>query len=75
MSGAGPKAARPTPGSGDFGLLADTPLVEVETHLRARDVPVEEGPVVRTGALGPFRSLYVPDPDGNLVEIANDEPS
>jgi catechol 2,3-dioxygenase-like lactoylglutathione lyase family enzyme len=49
--------------------------VEVETHLRARDVPVEEGPVVRTGALGPLRSLYVRDPDGNLVEIANDEPS
>ena len=70
-----PQAARPTPGSGDFCLTADTPLAEVEAHLRARDVPVEEGPVARTGARGPIRSLYIRDPDGNLVEISNDEPS
>ena len=39
-------------------------------HLAASGVPVEEGPVTRTGALGPIESVYVRDPDGNLVELA-----
>ncbi|GLR82252.1 VOC family protein (plasmid) [Azospirillum oryzae] len=66
-----PKAARPTAGSGDFCLIADTPLEEVIAHLQARDIAIEEGPVNRTGATGPIRSVYFRDPDDNLVEIAN----
>jgi len=66
-----PKAARPTAGSGDFCLIADTPLDEVIAELKARGIAIEEGPVSRTGATGPIRSVYVRDPDDNLVEIAN----
>ena len=66
-----PKAVRPTAGSGDFCLIADTPLEEVIALLQARGVAIEEGPVRRTGATGPIRSVYFRDPDDNLVEIAN----
>ncbi|WP_434622663.1 VOC family protein [Azospirillum sp. B2RO_4] len=66
-----PKAARPTAGSGDFCLIADTPLEEVIAHLQAKGIAIEEGPVSRTGATGPIRSVYFRDPDDNLVEIAN----
>ena len=66
-----PKAARPTPGSGDLCFLTETPLEDVARHLAAEGVAVEEGPVARTGATGPLRSVYLRDPDGNLIEIAN----
>ena len=66
-----PKAARPTAGSGDFCLIADMPLEEVIAHFQAKGIAIEEGPVSRTGATGPIRSVYVRDPDDNLVEIAN----
>lgn len=66
-----PKAARPTAGSGDFCLIADTPLEQVIAELQARGIAIEEGPVNRTGATGPIRSVYIRDPDDNLVEIAN----
>lgn len=66
-----PKAARPTAGSGDFCLIADTPLEQVIAELQARGIAIEEGPVSRTGATGPIRSVYIRDPDDNLVEIAN----
>ncbi|WP_376960672.1 VOC family protein [Azospirillum sp. A26] len=65
-----PKAARPTAGSGDFCLIADTPLEQVIAELHARGIAIEEGPVSRTGATGPIRSVYIRDPDDNLVEIA-----
>lgn len=65
-----PKAARPTAGSGDFCLIADTPLEQVVADLQARGIAIEEGPVNRTGATGPIRSVYIRDPDDNLVEIA-----
>lgn len=65
-----PKAARPTPGSADVCLVVDDPLEEVVAELGAAGVPVEEGPVERTGALGPIRSVYVRDPDANLVELS-----
>jgi catechol 2,3-dioxygenase-like lactoylglutathione lyase family enzyme len=64
------KARRPTPGSGDFCLIASVPLADVERHLRAHGIPIEAGPVPRQGALGALRSVYFRDPDGNLVEIA-----
>ena len=65
-----PKAARPTPGSADFCLISATPLSQVISHLRALDIAIEAGPVARTGASGPIRSIYLRDPDDNLVEIA-----
>lgn len=65
-----PKALRPTPGSGDLCFIADGTLDAVQAHLDACHVRIEEGPVARTGALGYMRSVYLRDPDRNLVEIA-----
>ncbi|OLB77776.1 MAG: VOC family virulence protein [Actinobacteria bacterium 13_2_20CM_2_71_6] len=66
-----PRAARATPGSADLCLVAATPLPDVVAHLDREGVPVEEGPVARTGALGPMTSFYFRDPDGNLIEVCN----
>lgn len=65
-----PKAAHPTPGSADLCLITEMPLEMVMTELRLRGVEIEEGPVERTGATGPITSVYVRDPDRNLIEIA-----
>jgi catechol 2,3-dioxygenase-like lactoylglutathione lyase family enzyme len=65
-----PKAARPTPGSVDICLIADADPATIADWLHGRGVSVEEGPVARTGALGPITSFYFRDPDGNLVELA-----
>ena len=65
-----PKAAAPTPGSADFCLITITPMNELIAHLQSCDIAIEEGPVQRTGATGPLQSVYIRDPDGNLVEIA-----
>jgi catechol 2,3-dioxygenase-like lactoylglutathione lyase family enzyme len=64
------KAKTPTIGSADFCVIAAIPLDHVLAHLRAENVPVVAGPVARRGALGPLRSVYFRDPDGNLVEVA-----
>lgn len=66
-----PKADRPTPGSADLCLITDDPIEQVIGRLTAQQVPIVEGPVERTGALGPIRSVYVRDPDANLIEISN----
>lgn len=66
-----PKARHPVPGSADLCLHTDVPLLEVMAHLAACQVSVIEGPVRRTGATGPLLSIYLRDPDGNLIEIAN----
>jgi catechol 2,3-dioxygenase-like lactoylglutathione lyase family enzyme len=66
-----PHAAHPMPGSADLCFICSTPLAEIEAHLRACGIPIEEGPVDRTGATGPIRSLYLRDPDKNLIELAN----
>jgi catechol 2,3-dioxygenase-like lactoylglutathione lyase family enzyme len=66
-----PKAEKPTPGSADLCFIAKTPLVEVVAHLEHCGVAIELGPVERTGAAGPILSVYIRDPDANLVEIAN----
>ncbi len=66
-----PKADHPTPGSADLCFLTHVPLEEVQRHLTACGVPVIEGPVQRTGAQGPILSVYVRDPDQNLIEVAN----
>jgi len=67
---AGIKARIPTAGSLDLCFLADRPLDEVIAHLKAQKVKIEEGPVVRTGARFPIRSVYIRDPDENLIEIS-----
>lgn len=67
-----PKAETPVPGSADLCLLSHTPLPEVMRHLEACGVPIEEGPVRRTGAMGPIDSVYIRDPDRNLIEISNE---
>jgi len=66
-----PKALKPTPGSIDLCFITETPLDEVAAHVRACEVKIVEGPVPKTGATGPIMSIYVRDPDGNLVEISN----
>jgi catechol 2,3-dioxygenase-like lactoylglutathione lyase family enzyme len=63
-------AAYPTPGSLDLCFLADRPLNEVIAQLRAAGIPIELGPVERTGARFALRSVYVRDPDRNLIEIS-----
>jgi catechol 2,3-dioxygenase-like lactoylglutathione lyase family enzyme len=66
-----PRALRPTAGSGDLCFIATTPLETVIQELRDKNIAIEVGPVARTGALGPMRSIYIRDPDQNLVEISN----
>lgn len=65
-----PTAMHPVPGSANVCLLVTNAISEVQEHLRAHDVRIEEGPVSRTGSLGSITSLYVRDPDGNLIEVA-----
>ncbi len=66
-----PHASNPTPGSQDWCFICTTPVaIWVETFNEA-GVKVIEGPVERAGALGPITSVYVNDPDGNLIEIGN----
>jgi catechol 2,3-dioxygenase-like lactoylglutathione lyase family enzyme len=65
-----PKAQLPTPGSLDLCFIASVPLEEVIARLKEHDVPILEGPVMRTGATSRIRSVYVRDPDLNLIEIS-----
>ncbi|MDS4018892.1 MAG: VOC family protein [Candidatus Competibacter sp.] len=65
-----PHANHPMPGSADLCFIASEPIETVIDHLRECGVPIEEGPVPRTGALGPITSVYLRDPDGNLLEVS-----
>lgn len=65
-----PKAALPSPGALDLCFIADRPLDEVIAHLADLNVPIIEGPVERTGAVSRLRSIYLRDPDQNLIEIS-----
>ena len=65
-----PKATVAVPGTLDICFIAAAPLDEVVARLAACGVTIVEGPVMKTGAQGPIRSVYVRDPDGNLVEIS-----
>jgi catechol 2,3-dioxygenase-like lactoylglutathione lyase family enzyme len=65
-----PHAKAPVAGSADICLLIDGSIEEVQAELNDLCIPIELGPVNRTGAEGPIRSLYLRDPDGNLVELA-----
>jgi catechol 2,3-dioxygenase-like lactoylglutathione lyase family enzyme len=66
-----PKAAVPTPGSADLCLIVDDDLDSVQAQLAAAGVAVEVGPVERTGAVGEMISVYIRDPDQNLIELSN----
>jgi catechol 2,3-dioxygenase-like lactoylglutathione lyase family enzyme len=65
-----PHAMHPTPGSADLCLITTSSMEEVLAHLEEQGVFVTEGPVPRTGAMGPIMSVYFRDPDLNLVEVA-----
>jgi len=65
-----PKAHLPVPGALDLCFIASIPLADVVQRLESNDWPIVEGPVTRTGATGRIRSVYVRDPDFNLIEIS-----
>jgi catechol 2,3-dioxygenase-like lactoylglutathione lyase family enzyme len=65
-----PKAQHPMPGALDLCFIASIPLDAVIARLAASGCAVEEGPVLRTGATGRIRSVYVRDPDRNLIELS-----
>ena len=66
-----PKAEHPTPGALDLCFIASVPLRQVQARLAEHGIAIECGPVQRTGARGPIRSVYVRDPDRNLIEISD----
>ena len=65
-----PKAHLPVPGALDLCFIADRPLNQVITELTSKCATILDGPVRRTGATGPIRSIYLRDPDLNLIEIS-----
>jgi catechol 2,3-dioxygenase-like lactoylglutathione lyase family enzyme len=65
-----PRAHVAVPGSLDLCFIASVPLQKVMEKLKAMHIEILEGPVAKTGAMGPMQSVYVRDPDLNLVEIS-----
>jgi catechol 2,3-dioxygenase-like lactoylglutathione lyase family enzyme len=65
-----PKAHLPVPGALDLCFIASVPLDEVIAKLQLAAWPIIEGPVIRSGATQKIRSVYVRDPDLNLIEIS-----
>jgi catechol 2,3-dioxygenase-like lactoylglutathione lyase family enzyme len=64
-------ADKPTPGSGDLCFITEVPLAEAVAHLQRCGVAIVAGPGPRAGAIGTIQSVYIRDPDQNLVEISN----
>jgi catechol 2,3-dioxygenase-like lactoylglutathione lyase family enzyme len=67
-----PKARTPVAGSADLCFTTDVPIADVVAHLRSAGIAIELGPVDKVGARRPLRSVYFRDPDGNLIEVANE---
>lgn len=65
-----PKAHRPVPGSGDFCLIVSNPIEQVVKHLQSKGIEIVDGIAARTGAKGAINSVYIRDPDNNLIEIS-----
>ena len=66
-----PHAKHPLPGSADLCFVTDTSMEQILEHLNTCGITILEGPVKRIGATGPLQSIYIQDPDGNLIEISN----
>jgi catechol 2,3-dioxygenase-like lactoylglutathione lyase family enzyme len=66
-----PRAGNPTPGSADLCFITENEMEKVIKQIKALDLQIIEGPVERTGALGRINSIYIRDPDNNLIEISN----
>jgi catechol 2,3-dioxygenase-like lactoylglutathione lyase family enzyme len=70
-----PHARQPVAGAVDLCFLSDVPIADWQDRFAANDVALEHGPVEKTGATGPLWSVYVRDPEGNLIEISNQMPA
>jgi catechol 2,3-dioxygenase-like lactoylglutathione lyase family enzyme len=66
-----PKARTPLPGSADLCFILANPLQQTLKALHSAGITIEEGPIARTGASGPILSIYLRDPDGNLIELGH----
>ena len=66
-----PKAKQVQAGSADLCFIVSEPLEQVLDYLKEQHLSIEEGIVERTGAVGTIRSIYLRDPDGNLIELSN----
>jgi len=65
-----PKAAAPLPGSADLCFIINVELEEFIEHLNENNIEILKGPIPRTGALGAINSVYIRDPDQNLIELS-----